>query len=152
MHCVGLLAAIPPATVQRLLGGRAGRQAADRARGVDPRPVTPRALPASASVSRTFPRHTLDGAAVRAALLHLVVTHALQLRRRGQAARGLTLSLRFAGGTTWEKTLCLPKTSSALAGGGVWDARGSGARRGVLSHGWRVPRHDGRSCCCDWPT
>ncbi|MFE4997701.1 hypothetical protein ACFRH4_41510 [Streptomyces mirabilis] len=112
VHCVGLLAAVPPATVQRLLGGRAGRQAADRARGIDPRPVAPRALPASASVSRTFPRHTLDGAAVRAALLDLVVTLAHQLRGRGQAARGLTLALRFAGGTTWEKTRRLPEASA----------------------------------------
>jgi DNA polymerase-4 len=31
VHSVGLLAAIPPATVQRLLGGRAGRTAVDRA-------------------------------------------------------------------------------------------------------------------------
>ncbi|MFE2492255.1 hypothetical protein ACFXGR_55825 [Streptomyces mirabilis] len=112
VHCVGLLAAVPPATVQRLLGGRAGRQAADRARGIDPRPVIPRALPASASVSRTFPRHTLDGAAVRAALLDLVVTLAHQLRGRGQAARGLTLALRFAQGTTWEKTRRLPEASA----------------------------------------
>ncbi|MCX4461081.1 hypothetical protein OG585_47940 (plasmid) [Streptomyces sp. NBC_01340] len=112
VHCVGLLAAVPPATVQRVLGGRAGRQAADRARGVDPRPVAPRVLPASASVSRTFPRHTLDGAAVRAALLDLVVTLAHQLRGRGQAARGLTLTLRFAGGTTWEKTRRLPDASA----------------------------------------
>ncbi|MFC9646715.1 hypothetical protein ACFTZF_51310 [Streptomyces mirabilis] len=112
VHCVGLLAAIPPATVQRLLGGRAGRQAADRARGIDPRPVAPRALPASASVSRTFPRHTLDGAAVRAALLDVVVTLAVQLRGRGQAARGLTLKLRFAGGATWEKTRRLPEASA----------------------------------------
>ncbi|WP_425275284.1 hypothetical protein [Streptomyces olivochromogenes] len=65
---------MPPATVQRVLGGRAGRQVAGRARGIDPCPVAPRALPASASVSRSFPRHTLDGAAVRAALLDLVVT------------------------------------------------------------------------------
>ncbi|MFB8137940.1 DNA polymerase Y family protein [Streptomyces mirabilis] len=112
VHCVGLLAAVPPATVQRLLGGRAGRQVADRARGIDPRPVTPRALPASASVSHTFPRHTLDGAAVRAALLDLVVTLAHQLRHRGQAARGLTMTLRFAGGTTWEKTRRLPEASA----------------------------------------
>ncbi|MET7728904.1 DNA polymerase Y family protein [Streptomyces mirabilis] len=112
VHCVDLLAAVPPATVQRLLGGRAGRQAADRARGIDPRPVTPRAMPASASVSCTFARHTLDGAAVRAALLDLVVTLALQLRRRGQVARGLTLTLRFAGGATWEKTRRLPEASA----------------------------------------
>ncbi|MCT9105351.1 hypothetical protein N4G69_06875 [Streptomyces mirabilis] len=112
VHCVGLLAAVPPATVQRVLGGRAGRLAADRARGIDPRPVTPRALLASASVSRTFPRHALDGAAVRAALLDLVITLALQLRGRDQVARGLTLTLRFAGGTTWEKSRRLPEASA----------------------------------------
>ncbi|MGW6487803.1 DNA polymerase Y family protein [Streptomyces sp. NPDC055056] len=112
VHSVGLLATVPPATVQRLLGGRAGRQAADRARGVDPRPVVPRALPATASVHRAFPRHTLDGAAVRAALLDLVVTLAVQLRGGGRAARGLTLALRFAGGTTWEKSRRLPEASA----------------------------------------
>ncbi|MET7386189.1 hypothetical protein ACFYPT_13590 [Streptomyces sp. NPDC005529] len=112
VHSVGLLAAVPAATVQRLLGGRAGRRATDRARGVDPRPVVPRALPVTASVHRAFPRHTLDGAAVRAALLDIVVTLAVQLRGTGQAARGLTLALRFAGGTTWEKTRRLPEASA----------------------------------------
>ncbi|MFF8024856.1 hypothetical protein ACFZDJ_27905 [Streptomyces sp. NPDC007896] len=48
----------------------------------------------------------------RVALLDLVVTLALQLRRRGQAARGLTLALCFAGGTAWEKTCRLPEASA----------------------------------------
>ncbi|MFF3660454.1 DinB/UmuC family translesion DNA polymerase [Streptomyces olivochromogenes] len=34
------------------------------------------------------------------------------MRRRGQAPRGLTLTLRFAGGTTWEKTRRLPEASA----------------------------------------
>jgi DNA polymerase-4 len=104
VHCVGLLAALPPATVQRVLGGRAGRLAVDRARGIDPRPVVPQALPASATVRCAFARHTLDGAEVRAALLELVVRLGLLLRRRDRVARGLTLTLRFAGDATWEKT------------------------------------------------
>lgn len=112
VHTVGLLAALPPATTQRLLGGRAGRQAADRARGVDPRPVVARGLPASAAVRHDFPRHTLDGAEVRAALLGLVVELGRLLRAREQAARGLTLTLRFAGGATWEKTRRLPAASA----------------------------------------
>ncbi|MFF6979280.1 hypothetical protein ACFZAV_16390 [Streptomyces sp. NPDC008343] len=112
IHCVGLLASVPPATVQRLLGGRAGRLAADRARGIDPRPVIPRVLPASASVRWSFPRHTLDGAAVRAALLDLVVQLGHLLRRRGQAARALTLSLRFASGTSWDTTRRLTEPSA----------------------------------------
>ncbi|MFF5369754.1 hypothetical protein [Streptomyces sp. NPDC013187] len=81
VHNVGLPAAIPPATVRRLLGGRAGRLAADRARGIDPRPVVPRPLPASATIRTAFHRHTLDSAAVRAALLDTVVSLALLLRR-----------------------------------------------------------------------
>ncbi len=112
IHCVGLLAALPAATVQRLLGGRAGRLAADRARGIDPRPVVPRTLPAAVTVRRAFDRQVLDGAEARAALLALVVRLGLLLRRREQVARALTLNLRFAGGTSWEKTRRLPEPSA----------------------------------------
>ncbi|MEU6366569.1 hypothetical protein ABZ876_12705 [Streptomyces sp. NPDC046931] len=112
IHCIGLLADVSPATVQRLLGETAGRLATDRARGIDPRPVVPRALPASATMRHRFTHHTLDGAAVRAALLDLVVQLALMLRRRGQVAQALTLTLRFAGGTTWHKTRRLTEASA----------------------------------------
>ncbi|MFE9679367.1 hypothetical protein ACFYO5_35520 [Streptomyces sp. NPDC006259] len=112
IHTVGLLAAVDPATVQRLLGGRAGRLAADRARGIDPRPVVPRALPATATVRHAFDRQALDGATVRAALLDLVVQLALLLRRRGQAAHALTLTLKFAGNSGWEKTRRLKEPSA----------------------------------------
>ncbi|MGX1913644.1 DNA polymerase Y family protein [Streptomyces phaeochromogenes] len=112
VHCVGLLAAVPAATVQRLLGGKAGRLAADRARGVDPRPIAPRALPATTTVRHSFAQQTLDGALVRAALLDMVVQLAHQLRQRGQVARGLTLTLRFAGGASWEKTRRMPEASA----------------------------------------
>ncbi|MEU3383247.1 hypothetical protein AB0E64_40890 [Streptomyces caelestis] len=53
---VGLVAAVPAATVQRLLGGRAGRLATDRARGIDPRPAVPRSLPESVTVRRSARR------------------------------------------------------------------------------------------------
>jgi DNA polymerase-4 len=112
IHRVGLLAAVDAATVQRLLGGRAGRTATDRARGIDPRSVVPRALPAAATVRHAFDHHVLDGAQARAALLDIVVRLGLLLRRRGQAARGLTLILKFAGGAGWEKTRRLPEPSA----------------------------------------
>ncbi|MGX1247186.1 DNA polymerase-4 [Streptomyces pseudovenezuelae] len=112
VHCVGLLAAVPPATVQRLLGGKVGRLAADRARGIDSRPVVPRALPAAASVRCRFAEHTLDGAVVRAALLELVVRLGTRLRGRGQVARALSLSLKFAGGGSWDKTRRLAAPSA----------------------------------------
>ncbi|MFI0515795.1 hypothetical protein ACH3Y9_40435 [Streptomyces sp. WSLK1-5] len=112
IHCVGLLAAVPTVTVQRLLGGKAGRLAADRARGIDPRPVVPRALPASASVRCSFDEHTLDGAIVRAALLQLVVRLGIRLRSHDQVARALTLTLKFAGNSSWEKTRRLAAPSA----------------------------------------
>ncbi|MGR3872682.1 DNA polymerase Y family protein [Streptomyces graminifolii] len=107
---VGLLAALPAETVQRLLG-RAGRTAVDRARGMDPRTVTPRRLPASVSVRHRFPHDVLDGAVARSALLGLVVQLGVELRRRGQAARALTLMLTFAGGPAWERTRRLAEPS-----------------------------------------
>ncbi|MFF5611207.1 hypothetical protein ACFY65_33250 [Streptomyces cellulosae] len=71
-----------------------------------PGPCPPRDL------RHTFDRHTLDGATVRASLLELVVQLGRGLRRRGQAARALTLTLRFAGGTSWEKTRRLTEPSA----------------------------------------
>ncbi|WP_328491469.1 hypothetical protein OHS59_01005 [Streptomyces sp. NBC_00414] len=52
LHSVGLLAALPPITMQRLLGGQAGRLAADRARGPGPRRRPPLRRPRAARVSQ----------------------------------------------------------------------------------------------------
>ncbi|MFE6153677.1 hypothetical protein [Streptomyces sp. NPDC057889] len=112
IHTIGTLAALPLATVQRVLGGRAGRLVHDRSRGIDPRTVTPKVLPLSAAVRHRFERQELDGAAVRARLLDLVVQLAATLRLRKQVARGLTLQLDFAAGTRWSKTLRLPEASA----------------------------------------
>ncbi|MEU9352439.1 hypothetical protein AB0D65_15905 [Streptomyces griseoloalbus] len=49
---------------------------------------------------RAFDQHALDGATVRAVLLDLVVKLGRLLRRRDQAARALTLTLRFPAGTS----------------------------------------------------
>ncbi|MFE2267475.1 DinB/UmuC family translesion DNA polymerase [Streptomyces griseosporeus] len=54
----------------------------------------------------------MDGADVRAALLTRVVDLGLLLRRRGQAARALTLQLVFAGGGQWQKTRRLAEPSA----------------------------------------
>ncbi|MEV8465083.1 MULTISPECIES: hypothetical protein [Streptomyces] len=59
-----------------------------------------------------FERHVLDGVDVRAALLTLVVDLGLLLRRRGHAARALTLQLAFAGGGQWEKIRRLVEPSA----------------------------------------
>ncbi|MEU8775967.1 hypothetical protein [Streptomyces sp. NPDC048606] len=112
LHTVGALTAVPAGVVERILGTRAGRLAVERARGVDPRPVTPRDLPASATARTRFDRQELDGPHARAALLTLVVRLGTELRGRRQAARALTLTLRFADGTRWEKTRRLLEPSA----------------------------------------
>ncbi|MFG3023601.1 hypothetical protein ACGFZQ_34545 [Streptomyces sp. NPDC048254] len=76
-------------TMQCLLG-KAGRTAVDRARVIDPRTVTPQRLP-------TF--------------VSLVVQPGAELRRRGQAARAVTLTLRFPGGPALGKPRRLAEPS-----------------------------------------
>lgn len=66
----------------------------------------------SAAVRHRFERQELDGAAVRARLLDLVVQLTATLRTREQVARGLTLQLDFAAGARWTKTLRLPEASA----------------------------------------
>ncbi|MFE2526372.1 hypothetical protein ACFXEL_19245 [Streptomyces sp. NPDC059382] len=112
LHTVEALTRVPPGVVERILGKRAGRLVAERARGIDPRPVTPRDLPSSAAVRSGFTREELDGPHARATLLALVVRLGALLRGRRQAARSLSLTLRFAGGTRWEKTRRLTEPSA----------------------------------------
>ncbi|MFD5886714.1 hypothetical protein ACFWHQ_12140 [Streptomyces sp. NPDC060334] len=112
LHTVGALTRVPPGVVERILGKRTGRLVAERARGIDPRPVTPRDLPSSAAVRSGFTREELDGPHARATLLALVVRLGALLRGRRHAARSLSLTLRFAGGTRWEKTRRLAEPSA----------------------------------------
>ncbi|MEU6081077.1 hypothetical protein [Streptomyces sp. NPDC047108] len=112
LRTIGALVALPSGVIERILGKRAGRSAADHARGIDPRPVTPKDLPLSESVRHRFTRHELDGPPVRAVLLGSVVRLAAVLRTRRQAARALTLTLEFAGGARWEKTRRLTEPSA----------------------------------------
>ncbi|MER6639084.1 DNA polymerase Y family protein [Streptomyces microflavus] len=97
VHSVGILAALPESTVQRILGGRTGRLLHERAKGIDRRAVVPSDLPYSTSAQRRFTLDTLDPAAVRAALLSLAVELGDRLRNRQQAARTVTLTVTLAG-------------------------------------------------------
>ncbi|MFE2887035.1 hypothetical protein [Streptomyces sp. NPDC059272] len=97
---VGLLAALPPARVQRMLGWTAGHMAVDRARGIDPRTVTPRPQPAPATV-----RHRLPVTSTTAPPYgRLCWLWPCSSAWNCAAARALTLTLSLAGGLSWEKT------------------------------------------------
>ena len=112
LHTVGALAAMPLSTVQRILGGRAGRLVHERAHGVDPRPVTPSEPPHSLAGHHDFDRDTLDAATVRAALLTIVVGLGDTLRDRRQAARALTLTVTFADRSRLIRSRTLPEASA----------------------------------------
>ncbi|MEV6332266.1 hypothetical protein [Streptomyces sp. NPDC051909] len=111
LHTIGALAAQPEDVVCRLVG-KYGRTLRQRARGIDPRPVVPRRLPAAATLSHAFGRDMLDPVLLRAALLDLVTELAEKIRGRDQIARALTLSVRLADGSRIERTRRLPAPSA----------------------------------------
>ncbi|MER0443093.1 hypothetical protein ABR738_00630 [Streptomyces sp. Edi4] len=112
IHTVGALAAVPSATVQRILGGREGRLLQQRAHGLDYRRVTPTALPRSTGESRHFDRDVLDRAVLRGAILDAAVTIGARLRDRDQAATALQLQLRFADRTLLVRSRRLPAATA----------------------------------------
>jgi DNA polymerase-4 len=113
VHTIGLLANLPEATVQRVLGGKAGRLLRERARGIDRRRVVPAELPHSAAAQRRFPTDTLAPELVRSALLSLAVELGERLRTRRQAAKAVTMTVTFADRTQIHRSRQLPGGSSA---------------------------------------
>ncbi|MFJ9409864.1 hypothetical protein [Streptomyces sp. NPDC101393] len=104
LDSVGRIAAAPPATLQRILGAKAGRAVHERARGVDPTPVTPNAAARSIGSEHRFVHDELDPACRRRALLSLADDLGDRMRAGGQAARALTLTVRYADRSTTTRT------------------------------------------------
>ncbi|KUL33890.1 DNA polymerase [Streptomyces sp. NRRL F-4489] len=104
LDSVGRIAAAPPATLQRILGAKAGRAVSDRARGIDPTPVTPNAAARSIAAEHRFAHDELDPDRRRRALLSLADELGARLRTSGQAARALTLTVRYADRSTTTRT------------------------------------------------
>lgn len=104
LSTVGLVAAAAPATLQRMLGAAAGRRLHERARGVDPTPVTPEEPARSAGSSYRFDRDELDPDRRRRALLTLADELGFRMRTDGQVARGLSLTVRYADRSTTTRT------------------------------------------------
>ncbi|MFD0723812.1 DNA polymerase Y family protein [Streptomyces globosus] len=113
VHSIGLLAQLPEATVQRVLGGREGRRLREMACGIDRRAVVPTELPHSAGAQRRFPRDTLAPEAARAALLSLAVELGDRLRARKQAARALKMTVTMADRSQVHRSRQLPGGPSA---------------------------------------
>lgn len=107
---IGDLAALPPATVQRIAGASTGRLLHERARGTDRRTVSPGGPPATITSGRRFDRDVLDPAEVRRALLGAATDLGARLRIAGQVARTVELQVTYAdrSATTRSRTLVEP--------------------------------------------
>ena len=93
---IGDLARIP----ERMLAahfGPAGRTLAERARGIDPTPVTAGAAgPRSISRETTFEADLIDTTPITAMLAYLLERACRQLREEGLLARTVTVKVRYA--------------------------------------------------------
>jgi DNA polymerase-4 len=98
---IGDLAALDDEALRGLVPGRFGEDLRRRARGIDPRPVM--SVPAeriSISKERTFARDVADAAELEGIARELADGVAESLRRRGRAARTVTVKLRYADFST----------------------------------------------------
>ncbi|WP_347350021.1 DNA polymerase IV [Intrasporangium sp.] len=105
LHRLGLrtiadLAHTPVETLQRALGGAAGRTLHDLAWGRDPRPVERQRREKSIGADETFSYDVDDPAVVRRELLRLSDRTAARARAAGVSGRTVSIKVRFADFTT----------------------------------------------------
>ncbi|MEU5837838.1 helix-hairpin-helix domain-containing protein [Streptomyces diacarni] len=112
LDSVGRVAAAPPATLQRILGAAQGRRLHERARGIDPTPVTPTAPARSAGAEHRFERDELDPVRRRSALLTLADDLGFRLRAEEQVARALSLTVRYADRSATTRTRALAEPTA----------------------------------------
>ncbi|MFE4825286.1 ImpB/MucB/SamB family protein [Streptomyces sp. NPDC056672] len=112
LHTIGQVADTPAATLQRLLGAGPARSLAERARGHDPRPVAPLEPAAHMAADLVLDRDCLDPVRHHRAVLGLADRIGQRLRGEGQAARRLTLTVRYADRGSTTRTCPLPEPTN----------------------------------------
>ncbi|MHB9862815.1 DNA polymerase Y family protein [Streptomyces sp. YIM S03343] len=115
LDTLGRVAAAPLATLQRLVGARAGRELQEKARGVDRGRVVPNAISRSLATERPFDRDELSPDRHRRALLSAAGELGARLRALDKVCRTLTLTVRYAdrSSTTRSRSLAEPTAHSA---------------------------------------
>ncbi|MHA5051650.1 DNA polymerase Y family protein [Streptomyces sp. SD15] len=112
LHAIGQVADLPAATLQRLLGAGSARLLAERARGHDPRPVTPSEPAAHLVADLVLERDCLDPARHHRAVLGLADQIGQRLRGERQIANRLTLTVRYADHSSTTRTRTLPEPTN----------------------------------------
>ncbi|MER5943119.1 MULTISPECIES: DNA polymerase thumb domain-containing protein [unclassified Streptomyces] len=115
LDTLGLVAAAPLSTLQRLIGAKAGRELREKASGVDRGRVVPNGVSRSLATERPFNRDELDPDRHRRALLSAAEELGARLRALDKVCRTLTLTARYAdrSSTTRTRTLKEPTAHSA---------------------------------------
>ena len=139
---VGDLAALDDDGLRAVAPGRMGQDLRRRARGIDPRPVA--AVPAeriSISNERTFERDVSDPGELESIGRAMADDVALTLRRRGRAARTVTVKLRYADFRTVTRGQTVPVATDDAAV--IWDTARALLRRALSERDGSLPA-DGR--------
>jgi nucleotidyltransferase/DNA polymerase involved in DNA repair len=129
LDTLGLVAAAPLSTLQRLIGAKAGRELREKASGIDRGRVVPNAVSRSLTSEQTFDIDELDAGRHRKALLSAAEEIGARLRAVEKVCRTLTLTVRYAdrSSTTRSRTLKEPTAHSAAltrAAYGMYEALG----------------------------
>ncbi|MEU6282925.1 hypothetical protein [Streptomyces sp. NPDC047028] len=129
LDTLGLVAAAPLSTLQRLIGAKAGRELREKATGVDRGRVVPNAVSRSLATERAFDIDELNPDRHRRELLSAAEEIGARLRAVEKVCRTLTLTVRYAdrSSTTRSRTLAEPTAHSAAltkAAYGMYEALG----------------------------
>lgn len=107
IRTIGDIAGMPFAALRRAVGDASGRRLYDLANGIDPRPVTTRAVEKSVGHELTFEVDTADTALLNRELLRQASAVAARLRAGGWVGRTVVLKLRYADFTTVSRSRTL---------------------------------------------
>ncbi|WP_189269041.1 DNA polymerase Y family protein [Streptomyces fuscichromogenes] len=112
LHTIGQVVDLPAGTLQRLLGAGPARLLAERARGRDPRPVTPSEPAAQLAADLVLERDCLDPAQHHRAVLELADRIGQRLRVERQITTRIALTVRYADRSSTTRTRTLPEPTS----------------------------------------
>jgi len=112
LHAIGQIVDLPAGTLQRLLGVGPARLLAERARGCDPRPITPSEPAAHLIADLILERDCLDPMQHHRVVLGLADQIGQRLRGESQITSRLTLTVRYADHSSTTRTRTLPEPTN----------------------------------------
>jgi DNA polymerase-4 len=132
MHTIGAIAACAPAELEHMFG-KHGADLAQRARGLDERPIETSREAKSISQETTYERDVSDRAVLERTLRQQAAQVASRLRRKGLTASTVKIKIRWPDFTTPTRQLTLPQPTDR-------DDEIAEAALTLLGQVWRAPQ------------